>query len=80
MQEVAALLEEGYYDMKQFLDGGWVTSLKYEDEVIADLKERTVPGSKPEEVRLPHITPPDVINKNKYLDLRYALGLPYALI
>ena len=47
-QEVAALLEEGVYDMKRFLEGGWVTALKYEDEVLEDLKERT--GRKPDEV------------------------------
>ena len=37
--------------MQRFLDGGWVTALKYEDQVIDDLKERTSPGAKPEEVR-----------------------------
>ena len=47
-QEVAALLEEGVYDMKRFLEGGWVTALKYEDEVLEDLKERT--GRKADEV------------------------------
>lgn len=46
-EEVAALLEEGVYDMKCFLEGGWVTALKYEDEVLEDLKERT--GRKPDE-------------------------------
>jgi hypothetical protein len=45
-----AFLEEGVYDMKQFVEGGWVTALKYEDEVIDILKEKTE-GQKDEEVR-----------------------------
>ena len=47
-QELSALLEEGVYDMERFLEGGWVTGLKYEDEVLADLKLRI--GCKEEEV------------------------------
>lgn len=35
------MLEEGIFDMKRFAEGGWVTALKYEDEIIDDLKVRT---------------------------------------
>ncbi|KAG1677042.1 hypothetical protein FOA52_001212 [Chlamydomonas sp. UWO 241] len=41
VDEVKAMLEEGIYDMQKFMDGGWVTALRYEDEVIEDLKART---------------------------------------
>jgi hypothetical protein len=40
-QEVVAMLEEGIFDMQRLLEGGWVSSLKYEDEVIEDLKAKT---------------------------------------
>ena len=42
------LLEQGVYDMKELADGGWVTALRYEDEVISDLKKRT--GGKDDKV------------------------------
>ena len=32
-EDVAALLDAGVYDMQKLLDGGWVTGLKYADEV-----------------------------------------------
>lgn len=41
MQEVAALLDEGVFDMTRLLEAGMVDGLKYEDEVIDDLKTRT---------------------------------------
>ena len=41
------MLNAGFYDMKDYLDGGWVTGLKYESEVIEDLKERTQSKDKP---------------------------------
>ncbi len=44
-QEVKDLLEAGVYDNTQLLAGGWLDGLKYEDEVIEDLKKRTAPGS-----------------------------------
>ncbi|KAK9846465.1 hypothetical protein WJX81_004557 [Elliptochloris bilobata] len=47
--EVEELLERGVYDMRELADGGWVTALRYEDEVIADLKKRT--GGKDDKVR-----------------------------
>ena len=43
------LLERGVYDMKELAEGGWLTALRYEDEVIADLKKRT--GGKASKVR-----------------------------
>ena len=36
--------------MERFLQDGWVTGLKYEDEVLADLKKRV--GCEEEEVRV----------------------------
>ena len=35
------MLNEGIFDMQKFVDGGWVTALKYEEEVNEDLKKRT---------------------------------------
>lgn len=32
-EDVAKLLDAGVYDMQKLLDGGWVTGLKYADEV-----------------------------------------------
>ena len=48
LQEVKALLDKGVYDMQELADGGWVTALKYEDEIIGDLKKKT--GGKDDEV------------------------------
>lgn len=47
--QVEELLERGVYDMKELADGRWVTALRYEDEVISDLKKRT--GGKDDKVR-----------------------------
>lgn len=41
LQEVAALLDRGVYDNDVFAAEGWVSGLKYEDEIIDDLKKRT---------------------------------------
>jgi hypothetical protein len=38
---VAALLDRGVFDNEVFAQEGWVTALKYEDEIIEDLKKRT---------------------------------------
>ena len=32
-EDVAKLLDAGVYDMEKLLEGGWVTGLKYADEV-----------------------------------------------
>lgn len=34
------MLENGFIDMKSFKEGGWVTDLKYMDELIDLVKER----------------------------------------
>jgi len=41
LQEVAALLDRGVYDNDVLAAEGWVTALKYEDEITDDLKKRT---------------------------------------
>ena len=46
--DVAALLDAGVYDMQKLADGGWVTGLKYADEVKTVLQERS--GGKADEV------------------------------
>ncbi len=43
------MLNEGIFDMQKYVDGGWVTGLKYEDEVMDDLKKRT--GGKADKLR-----------------------------
>eukprot|EP00775_Hariotina_reticulata_P006975 gene6975-7190_t len=48
-EEVAALLDRGVYDNDVFAKEGWVTGLKYEDEIIEDLKKKT--GGKDDGVR-----------------------------
>jgi hypothetical protein len=45
---VKALLDKGVYDMQELADGGWVTALRYEDEIVEDLKKKT--GGKDDEV------------------------------
>lgn len=35
------MLDEGIYDVAQFKEGGWVTDLKYEDEINDMLKPKT---------------------------------------
>lgn len=42
-------MNEGIFDMQKYVDGGWVTGLKYEDEVMDDLKKRT--GGKADKLR-----------------------------
>lgn len=49
VQEVKEMLEAGIYDMQQLKDGGWVTDLKYQDEILRDLEGRT--GGKKDQVR-----------------------------
>eukprot|EP00798_Chlamydomonas_sp_ICE-L_P012519 gene12519-15735_t len=47
--EVWAMMDEGIIEMSRFLKEGWLTGLKYEDEVLEDMKGRT--GGKKDEVR-----------------------------
>lgn len=49
-EEVVALLDEGVYDMEKLKAEGWVTDLKYADELEDDLKSRT--GGKDDEAAL----------------------------
>ena len=43
------MLDKGIFRMEDYVEGGWVTGLKYEDEVIKDLEKRT--DSKPDKLR-----------------------------
>ncbi|KAL6747559.1 peptidase family S49-domain-containing protein [Haematococcus lacustris] len=47
-QEVKDLLDSGLFDTAKFAEAGWLDGLKYEDELIEDLKQRTTPDAKPE--------------------------------
>ncbi|MEW5297773.1 MAG: hypothetical protein WDW36_000957 [Sanguina aurantia] len=47
--EVETMLNKGIFDVAELVAGGWLTGLKYEDEVIDDLKVRT--GGKDDQVR-----------------------------
>ena len=40
-EDVITMLDKGIYDMEEFQSGGWVTGLKYSDEITDDLKKRT---------------------------------------
>ena len=43
------MLNAGIFDMQKYVDGDWVTGLRYEDEVMDDLKTRT--GGKKDKLR-----------------------------
>ena len=43
------MLDRGIYRMEDYVEGGWVTGLKYEDELIKDLEKRT--GSNPDKLK-----------------------------
>lgn len=47
-QEVRDMLDAGIFDTQQYKEGGWVTDLKYEDEINDMLKPKT--GGKEDEV------------------------------
>lgn len=49
VEQVEEMLNAGIFDMQQYADDGWVTGLKYEDEVREDLKKRT--GGKKDKLR-----------------------------
>lgn len=40
-EDVIAMLDKGIYDMEEFSAGGWVTGLKYSDEMNEMMEERT---------------------------------------
>ena len=35
------MLDAGIIDVKEYVEQGWVTALRYEDEIVADLEKRT---------------------------------------
>lgn len=43
------MLDEGIYKMERYVESGWLTGLKYEDEILADLEKRT--DSKPNKLK-----------------------------
>ena len=49
------MLDKGIFRMEDYVEGGWVTGLRYEDEVIKDLEKRT--DSKPDKLRAVSIPP-----------------------
>ena len=51
-------MDAGFFDMKDYLAGGWVTGLKYESEVIDNLKERTGDKDNPLKVVRPLVLSP----------------------
>ncbi|KAK9917362.1 hypothetical protein WJX75_003547 [Coccomyxa subellipsoidea] len=48
-QEAEMMLDEGIYKMERYVESGWLTGLKYEDEILADLEKRT--DSKPNKLK-----------------------------
>ena len=48
------MLDKGIFRMEDYVEGGWVTALKYEDELIKDLEKRT--DSKPDKLRAVSVT------------------------
>ena len=48
------MLDKGIYKMEDYVEDGWVTALRYEDEVMKDLEKRT--NSKPD--KLNAVRPP----------------------
>lgn len=43
------MLDRGIYKMEDYVEGGWITGLKYEDKILADLEKRT--DSKPNKLK-----------------------------
>lgn len=64
VQDVHALLDAGLYDMSKLVEGGWVTALKYEDEIMDDLKKRT--GGKDDQVRKVGIKRYSKVNRSAF--------------
>ena len=49
------MLDEAIYKMERYVEGGWLTGLKYEDEILADLEKRT--DSKPNKLKTVRLLP-----------------------
>ena len=43
------MLNRGIFRMEEYVEGGWLSGLRYEDEVLKDLEKRT--DSKPDELK-----------------------------
>lgn len=43
------MLNRGIFRMEEYVEGGWLSALKYEDEVLRDLERRT--DSKPDKLK-----------------------------
>ncbi len=43
------MLDAGIFRMEEYVERGWVTALKYEDEILKDLEQRT--DSKPDKLK-----------------------------
>ena len=43
------MLNRGIFRMEEYVEGGWLSGLRYEDEVLKDLEKRT--DSKPDKLK-----------------------------
>ena len=43
------MLNQGIFKMEEYVEGGWLSGLRYEDEVLKDLEKRT--DSKPDQLK-----------------------------
>ena len=39
--QAEAMLDRGIFRMEDYVEGGWLNGLKYEDEILKDLEKRT---------------------------------------
>ena len=53
--QVQDMLDAGFVDVTEYAEQGWLTGLKYEDEIITDLEKRT--DSKPGKLKSVRATP-----------------------
>ena len=47
--QAEAMLDAGIFKMEEYVERGWVSALKYEDEILKDLEQRT--DSKPDKLK-----------------------------
>ena len=64
------MLDAGYVDVAEYASNGWLTGLKYEDEIIQDLEKRTKSeeGKLKEVPALPHQQTPKKSNVDALRD------------
>ena len=48
-RQAEEMLNRGIFRMEEYVEGGWLSGLRYEDEVLKDLEKRT--DSKPNELK-----------------------------